>query len=152
MIELVVVVTIVSVLSLSFVLGVGGGSLFSPSHTDLPARQVEVLQRTVQSLRDRALLSRQGVGLIPMLDGWVVVQRDPALAGWRELTRHSGASALSWTIGGRPHQPQSFTSSDPELRFLSDGRSTSFRVRFGSSPHTIDCVTDGTRPLLCQSN
>ncbi|MFN7002565.1 MAG: prepilin-type N-terminal cleavage/methylation domain-containing protein [Roseinatronobacter sp.] len=146
LIELMVVVTIMSVLTLGVLWGTGAGQSLSPSaRASDPARQAQLFKQALGQAVDIAAFTRQPVGLFPKAQGWEVLRRQ-ADGTWVSVGTpgHVEGLRLDWQIGARVHLAQAeHDGSAPAIRVLGDGRSTDFSLRFvpmqGSArPHVCD--------------
>lgn len=158
LVELLVVVSILSVLALGGTLAAGGGfARFS----DSPRRMADRFAQAMNDARDRAVLGRRVVGVHPRPDGWLIVE--PAGEGrWQPAARAvsglatGAASGLRWQIAGQPVLPgaRADLSAPPLIRLLPDGRSTVFSAAFGSAfgpgRAAVVCRSDGWSAVVCQ--
>ncbi len=157
LIELMVVVTIMSVLTLGVLWGTGATQSLSPSARGAdPSRQAMAFENSVAEAIDLAAFTRQPVGLRPRPQGWQVLRRNPE-GVW--LPAGSGVTELRdmqllWQIGGRSHQPAPAPGPEdaPAIRLLPDGRSTAFSLRLvpqQGGPRPWLCIGDGQSRPAC---
>ena len=155
LIELVIVVTVVALLSVSVTIGVGN-SVAGGGRGAL--RDAQSLRDAVAQARDIAILSGQTTGVHVVPAGWEIWHR--TANGWQPLGPRGSTGSAEWTRtlanGDQPVLPGE---SAPVLLLLSDGRATPFSVRFGTRgnttsgrPDTVQvCTTDGWRALECRA-
>ena len=150
LIELVVVITIMSLLATPAVLRFGGGGLFGG--TPPVQRAGAQLQTELARMRDRALFGRIMLGLDPRADGWSWRERDGEGA-WQAAGGGTGARieglALDWQLDGRPIQPRSDPEAPPALVILPDGRATPFVLRVTAGQTALVCRFDGWGEMAC---
>ena len=151
LIELVVVTTIISVLSLGLVIGAGARDVMDGNRADGPERRARALEEAVSATRDQALLMRRLHALKPRVDGWEILRRERGQ--WHEAASASGDGQIRWNIEGLPFLPLAeLSASDiaPPVLFLEDGRVTTFAATFGASGGVIHCATDGWEAFRCR--
>lgn len=156
LIELVVVVTIVSILSMTMIIGAGSESLFGGTRSGETARTAQALQDAVTTARSRAFHARQPHGLLPLPQGWVILARDAGTGDWQEAGPVTDAAIAGWTIDGSTHIPAPDLSTItpqtrlvPRVIFATDGRSTPFSASLSDADTQIGCETDGWEALQC---
>lgn len=152
LIELVIVVTIVSVLALTVTLGFATQGRLTGTREATPARAAAALEAAVTRARDLAILARAPAGLRPDDDGWEILRREED--GWRRIGGGALPDASEWHVDGRriggpltTHE----TGDAPPVRFLPDGRSTPFELRLGPRGAAHRCATSGPEPLECRA-
>lgn len=153
LIELVAVMTIVSILALAVIVGTGAGSLMGRERSSAAGSVARDLQTAVNAARDGAFHARLPHGLRPRPDGWQVLVRDRERGGWRPLGE-GHASALNWVIDGIAHFPTPLaadTPARPPVVFAADGRATPFAVEILAGQERLRCATDGWEGLQCTS-
>lgn len=156
LVELVVVVTIVSILSLAMIVGAGSDGLFGRDRAGDAGRAAQSLHDAVAAARSRAFHARQPHGLAPRADGWMILSRDSDTGDWRPAGTPTRAIVVGWVVEGAVHVPVAAPSDltqdatpQPRVIFASDGRSTPFAVRFVDGQAQIACETDGWEALQC---
>ncbi len=151
LIELVIVVTIVSVLALTVTLGFTTEGRLTGTRDATPARAAEALETAVSRARDLAILARTPSALRPTEEGWEVLRREAE--GWRRIARGTLPEAREWRIGGRRHGGPLPAADDdtPPVRFLPDGRSTAFELRLGPRGDAHRCTVAGPETLECRA-
>ncbi|GAB4267536.1 MAG: hypothetical protein Kow0013_17580 [Pararhodobacter sp.] len=145
LVELLVVVTIVSILAVG--VWVRGSGLLGRSAASAAQRFVMDVER----LRDGALLGRVQTGLYPLAGGWQRARRDPE-GRWHPEGRvvEAGGAALSWWVAGAPFLPpltRPVPGQLPAITFATDGGGRAFAVQFG--PGGPRCATDGWGTPTC---
>jgi len=156
LIELMIVVSVMSVLTFGIVLGFGGVQSLSPAErASDPARQAMAFEEVLQQASDLALFTRQPVGLHPLQNGWQVMHREAAGVWVAEprLAAQLGRLRLDWQIGARPYRaPERANSARPPIAILGDGRSTPFTLRIsplqGSGAAQV-CRSTAAQRLRC---
>jgi len=151
LVELLVVVTIISILALGA--GLSAGGMFGRTANTVQA-QGQALSGAVSAARDAALLGRAARGLWPRPDGWQVVRRDGDGAWVPEgrATSLRGVSA-SWTIAGRPFLPALVAPAadvTPPILFGADGGGSRFAVVLSGGTGRVTCDTDGWGAPACE--
>ena len=149
LLELLVVVTILSILSLSAVLATGGGMLSNSSAAQSVVTTAQALQFTVAVARDRAIISRQATGILPRENGWAIASAVSEESGWREVSERQGAANVIWRVNGALYSPRDEVHTIPVIRFLADGRSTAFSAQISLREIELECATNGNGPLEC---
>lgn len=154
LIELIVVVSIVSVLALS--LGLSTGPVIDRNRPGSASHIASTLVRDVEAARSRAFHHRQLAGLVPQAQGWALVSRAPDSEDWSSPQREETISGrLQWRVGGASYLPPVTPPDDgaaPVIRFLADGRATPFQVTVTGRGGALQvCETDGLEPLSCQA-
>ncbi len=147
-----VVVTIVSVLSVGVLLGVGGGSRLMPgTQAGDVQRHGDALGLLLERGRDTALFRRQPAGLQPLRSGWVLVGYDARTEGWTHLQPvHQTGAAAEWTVAGRAYPaPATQPGTAPPIRIRADGGVTPFSLRLGAAGSRLTCRVDGASALRC---
>ncbi|MCC5986833.1 MAG: GspH/FimT family pseudopilin [Pararhodobacter sp.] len=158
LIELIVVVSIISVLALG--LGLSTTPVVERNRPGSATHEAAALAGAVEAARERAFHQRRPAGLVPQTRGWAIVARAPEGEGWVPPgwggPRHEGqfAGAVEWQINGAPHFPGTIApdpDAAPPILFLPDGRATAFRVTLtGQRGAAQICATDGLEPLTCR--
>ncbi len=153
LIELVIVVTIVSVLALTVTLGFATEGRLTGTREASPARTAEALEAGVARARDLAILARAPAGLRPDGDGWEILRREAD--GWRRIGGGALPERSEWRIDGQLIRGALTTpetdDDEPPVRFLPDGRSTAFELRLGPRGAAHRCATSGPEPLECHA-
>jgi len=151
LVELLVVVTILSVLALGATLGAGG--VFSRG-SDSPRSLADSFALAMNSARDRAVLGRRVIGLYPRPDGWLIAQPLGDDATWQPIS--ATVSGLvpgpRWQIAGQPILPGRTPdlAVPPPIRVWPDGRSTAVTAWFGARRDQVVCATDGWSEVVCE--
>ncbi|WP_209427901.1 prepilin-type N-terminal cleavage/methylation domain-containing protein [Pararhodobacter sp. SW119] len=151
LIELLVVTTIISVLSLGLVLGAGVGGVMERSRVDGVRRSARALEGAVSLARDQALLGRRLHALAPNPDGWEILQLENG--EWQGVRAATSRRELVWRVDGklvRRLQDPAQENWAPLILFLEDGRVTPFEVVFQAPEGVIQCETDGWEAFQCQ--
>lgn len=151
LIELVAVMTVLSILALALVVGTGAGSLMGRDRDSAAGSAARSLESAVSTARARAFHTRVPHGLLPQPEGWQMLVRDRDAGGWRGAGA-GRATGLTWIIDGTAHfptPPLADTSPRPLVVFASDGRATPFTVDFHAAPDGFRCTTDGWEVLQC---
>lgn len=151
LIELVAVMTVISILALALVAGTGAGSLMGRDSSHAAGSVARTLESAVTTARATAFHTRAPHGLLPRPDGWDMLARDRDNGGWR-LVGEGRAAGLGWVINGTAHfpvPPQPDAPPRPLVIFASDGRATGFAVDFPGAPDRFRCATDGWEVLRC---
>ncbi|MCB1396379.1 MAG: prepilin-type N-terminal cleavage/methylation domain-containing protein [Rhodobacter sp.] len=151
LVELLVVVTIISILALGA--GLSAGGLFGRTANTVQA-QGQALAGAVTGARDAALLGRSMRGLWPRQDGWQIVRRDGE-GGWTPEGRAASLRGISvsWTIAGRPFLPALVAPAadvTPPILFGADGGGIRFSVALNGGTGRVTCDTDGWGALACE--
>lgn len=159
LIELIVVVSIISVLALA--LGLSTTPVVERNRPGSATREAVQLAGAVEAARERAFHQRRPAGLVPQMRGWAIVARVPDGEGWSPPDwggpRHEGqfAGTVEWEIDGARHFPGTIApdpDAAPPILFLPDGRATAFRVAVtGQRGAAQICATDGLEPLTCRA-
>ena len=150
LIELIVVMTILAALALGLVLSSGAGGMIARSHDDDPHKLAQELTAAVADARDAALIGYQPHGLSPRVDGWLVLRRQDA--AWREVQYLRSDASLTWRVADALLPPPVFPLHEvpePEILFLTDGRTTPFSAEISLSGKNILCATNGWDALEC---
>ncbi|MEQ9261379.1 MAG: prepilin-type N-terminal cleavage/methylation domain-containing protein, partial [Roseovarius sp.] len=120
LIELVVVVTIVSVMSLGVVLGFGGGASLLPGvRASDPVAQARRFEQAMTEARDMALFGRDLMGVQPLATGWEVLRYDADAELWQPVARAGPLEMpLAWSIAGLPYPapPERVPGAVPPIR------------------------------------
>lgn len=151
LIELVVVMTIVSVLALTLIVGSGADSLFGRERNSEAASAARNFEQAINRARQTAFHTRLPFGVMPKPDGWLLLQRDREAGGWRAFAEGS-APGMAWIIDGTTHFPAPLPPDTPPLPrvvLASDGRSTPFSAEFHSGQDRFRCQSDGWEALQC---
>jgi len=151
LIELVAVMTVLSILALALVVGTGAGSLMGRDRGSAAGGAARALERAVTTARATAFHTRVPHGLLPRPDGWQMLVRDHDNGVWR-AAGEGHAAGLDWVINGTAHfptPPLTDTAPRPLIVFASDGRATPFTVDFHAAPDGFRCTTDGWEGLQC---
>lgn len=151
LIELVAVMTVLSILALALVVGTGAGSLIGRDRDNAAGAAARNLESAVNTARATAFHTRVPHGLLPRPDGWQMLVRDRDTGGWR-AEGTGRAAGLSWVIDGTAHFPAPSlpdTPLRPLVVFASDGRATPFTADFHTAPDRFRCTTDGWEVLRC---
>ncbi|MEL7012341.1 MAG: GspH/FimT family pseudopilin [Pseudomonadota bacterium] len=154
LVELVVVVTIVSVMSLGVIMGFGGGAQLLPSvRAGDPDGQAQRFEAALTTASQSALFGRKTVGLQPLSTGWEVLHYDVASDAW-QVAEGSGviAAPVAWTIGGLPYPApdERNVGSEPPIRILGDGRMTRFALQIGTQTEAQLCSATRIAELACR--
>ena len=159
LIELIVVVSIISVLALA--LGLSTTPVVERNRPGSATHSAAALAGAVAAARERAFHQRRPAGLLPQPQGWAIIARAADGEGWvppdGDGPRHEGqfAGAVEWQIDGARHFPGTIApdpDTAPPILFLPDGRATAFRVTLtGRRGATQICATDGLEPLTCRA-
>jgi len=152
LIELVAVMTIMSVLALALIVGSGSDTLFGRDRASDAARAARTFEQAVGIARSQAFHARLPHGLLPRQDGWQLLRRDRDTGGWRAADPPVPVQGLAWVIEGTVHFPAPALPDSPPLPrviFASDGRSTAFSVDFHAGQDRFRCETDGWEALQC---
>ncbi len=152
LIELVIVITIVSVLALTVTLGFATQGRLTGTREASPARAAAALEAGVTRARDLAILARAPAGLRPDGDGWEILRHEED--GWRRIGGGALPDRSEWRIDGqliRGALTTPETDEEPPVRFLPDGRSTPFELRLGPRGAAHRCATSGPEPLECRA-
>ncbi|MCC5963602.1 MAG: GspH/FimT family pseudopilin [Rhodobacteraceae bacterium] len=142
LIELMVVITIVSVVTVGAALSFGSGAALTPQARSADAeRAARAFESAMRVAQDRALFGARVTGLRPQADGWQIVMRD-ADGTWqtRQGTRWS-ALGFDWQVNGASIAPGSAEA--PVIRVLPDGRVTPFRLRMQGRAGGWQCAPEG---------
>lgn len=144
LIELVIVVTVLSILTISVGLSMSFGRVERQANDD--AKQ---FQTYFGRLQTNAINRQKPQGLMISSTGWRVVEFDSVKQTWdlngRDI-RWRGTADLRKTgvrgfiTGGRI----------PDVILLPDGRSTTFDMRFIYEDTTSHCTNDGWTGVLCE--
>lgn len=151
LIELVAVMTVLSILALALVVGTGAGSLMGRDRGSAAGSAARALENAVRTARATAFHTRVPQGLLPRPDGWQLLARDHDNGGWRPVDERR-AAGLAWVIDGTAHfpvPPLAETPPRPLVVFASDGRATPFTVDFHTAADRFHCATDGWEDLAC---
>lgn len=151
LIELVAVMTVLSILALAMVVGTGAGSLLGRDRNNAAASTARAFETAVNTARSHAFHTRRPYALVPRADGWQLLQRDRATDTWQSAGE-GAAPALVWVIDGTAHfpvPPPPDTPPRPPVILASDGRSTAFSVEFHVGSDRFRCQTDGWEVLAC---
>lgn len=151
LIELVAVMTVLSILALAMVVGTGAGSLMGRDRDSAAGTAARNFESAVRTARASAFHSRTPHGLLPRPDGWQMLVRDHDAGGWRPASE-GHARGIGWVINGTAHfptPPLTDTAPRPLVVFASDGRATPFTVDFHATPDRYRCETDGWEGLQC---
>lgn len=151
LIELVAVMTVLSILALALVVGTGAGSLMGSDRGSTAGSAARTLENAVRTARATAFHTRVPHGLLPRPDGWQMLARDRDAGGWRPVDEGQ-AAGLGWVINGTAHfpvPPLAETPPRPLVVFASDGRATPFSVDFHTASDRFRCTTDGWEGLKC---
>ncbi|WP_417625843.1 pilus assembly FimT family protein [Pararhodobacter aggregans] len=147
LIELLVVVAIIAILSLG--VGLSAGGLFAqPGAVSAAERLVQADQRA----RDRALLGRGTLGLVPRENGWTVTRRNGAAWQAEGPALTLGASRLAWEVAGRPYLPglNGPREGEPPVQIAPDGGSTPYAVTILTGSQRRICRAPAGGPLACE--
>lgn len=145
LIELVVVVAIMSVLSISVSFSAGRSGTGAQSDA---ARFAALHAR----LYERAIMGRHPLAVSLSETGWQMLQPDKDEAqSWVTVGRSGefrGEARFQFSDRkfGRRTRGELTT---PDLVFLPNGQSTPFEVAFITARMTVDCVSDGWTGLIC---
>lgn len=140
LIELVVVMAVIAILSLSVSLSLSRGV----SVGGMPRDAVR-MQGQFAALRDASIHGRRPAALSVVPAGWQVMRmQDGVWQGTGPRVRWSGAAVFQRALSA-PVTP----SGVPEVVFLPDGRSTVFSIRFTDGGVVAVCNSDGWGPLEC---
>ncbi|MCC5969532.1 MAG: prepilin-type N-terminal cleavage/methylation domain-containing protein [Pararhodobacter sp.] len=151
LIELVAVTTIISVLSLTLIVGSRADSLFGRDRPDDPARIARSFAETIERARSQAFHSRLPYAILPQPEGWLLLQRDRDAGAWRSIGDGT-APGTAWVISGTVHFPTPLapdTPLRPRILLASDGRITPFVAEFHTGQGRYRCQTDGWEALQC---
>ncbi len=131
LIELMVVITVLSLLTLSVTLTVsrprGGG----------PSQDWARFQAVHDALRTEAVLTRRILGLSVNSDGYQRLER--VEGAWR-----TGGEMIAWREGVAVERPFG-----GQVAFLPAGQGSAVRVRFEGGPRVTVCESDGWAALRC---
>lgn len=140
LIELVVVMAVIAILSLSVSLSLSRGK----SVGGMPRDAVR-MQGQFAALRDSAIHGRRPAALSVIPAGWQVMRmQDGVWQGAGPRVRWSGAAVFQRDLSAPLPD-----GSAPEVVFLPDGRSTAFSIRFTDRGVVAVCTSDGWAPLEC---
>ena len=140
LIELVVVMAVIAILSLSVSLSLSRGK----SVGGMPRDAVRMLGQFA-ALRDGAIHGRRPAALSVTPAGWQVMRRhNDVWQGTGPRVRWSGAAVFQRDLSAPLPD-----GSVPEVVFLPDGRSTAFSIRFTDGGVVAVCDSDGWSPLRC---
>ncbi len=142
LIELMVVITIVSVVTVGAALSFGSGTALTPQARSAdPERAARAFERALREAQDRALFGARVTGLRPQADGWQVVMRDADGVWQARQQAHWSALGFDWQVDGATIAPGSAEA--PVIRVLPDGRVTPFRLRMQGRAGGWQCAPDG---------
>ncbi|PTX00722.1 GspH/FimT family pseudopilin [Pararhodobacter aggregans] len=147
LIELLVVVAIIAILSLG--VGLSAGGIFArPGAVSAAERLVQADQRA----RDRALLGRGTLGLVPGDGGWAVARRTGTAWQAEGPALTLGASRLTWEVAGRPYLPglNGPREEVPPVQIAPDGGSTPYAVTILTGSQRRICRAPAGGPLACE--
>lgn len=134
LIELMVVISVLAVLTVSVSLGVN-------RPRTVQAQDWARFQAVHEGLRSQAVLGREVLGLAVNGEGWRRLRREGG--GWAE----DGAGA-AWRGAVTVQEP--FDPRTP-LVFLPGGRGTKLRLRFEDGGRAVICESDGWTPVTCRA-
>jgi type II secretion system protein H len=144
LIELVIVVTVLSILTISVGLSMSFGRVERQAADD--AKQ---FQTYFERLKSNAINRQKVQGLVVSAIGWRIVEFDSQKQMWNmeghDIRWRGGADFRKKTSGiftgvGRV----------PDVIILPDGRSTAFDIRFINNETTSYCTNDGWTGVLCE--
>ncbi|KPQ07438.1 MAG: Type II transport protein GspH [Rhodobacteraceae bacterium HLUCCA12] len=151
MIELVVVTTIISVLALTLIVGSGADTLFGRGGGTAADRAARGFEQAVETARERAFLTQLPHGILPLPEGWLLLERDREADGWR-IAERAETTATGWTIDNRAHFPAPLSTDaapEPRVVLAADGRITPFSADFHAGQHRVRCQSDGWEAVQC---
>lgn len=154
LIELVVVVSIVSVMSLGVIMGFGGGAQLLPGvRAGDAGGQAQRFEAALSNAAQSALFGRKTMGLQPLSTGWEVLRYDAVSDAWQRVDRSDALQMpVAWSIAGLPYPaPATRTlGTEPPIRILGDGRMTQFELRLGTQEEARLCRATRLAQLSCQ--
>ena len=141
LIELMIVVTVLSILTVSVGLSMSFGRVERRVSDD-----AQRLQRYVTKLQENAIYSRRPRGLMLSARGWRVAQFNPQTRVWdTEGYGQDWQGAASVRLGYRSFGVARL----PDVVFLPDGRSTPFEITLSYGGSFSTCKNDGWTGLIC---
>lgn len=143
LIELVIVVTVLSILTVSVGLSMSFGRPERRASDD-----AHRLQDSFTRLQQGAIYSRVRRGLMISNRGWKVAQFDPASGIWNTegyVQRWLGAASFRVLERAFPLGP----GGAPDVVFLPDGHSTAFEITLSYGESFTLCKNDGWTGLIC---
>ncbi|PIE15619.1 MAG: type II secretion system protein GspH [Rhodobacterales bacterium] len=141
LIELMVVVAIMAVLSISVTFSLGRTG-------ERSAGDAAKFSQLFDSLQETAILARRPVGLLISEQGWQQLQPDQDGILWQP-TGHSARFQSEARLKTTPPPPRR-AEPLPNVVLLANGQSTAFELAFVSEQNTIICRTNGWEGLQCR--
>lgn len=153
LLEMVIVVTVLAVLSVSVGLSVG-------RIADRGAGDAARFAAQFERMRHLAIIGRSIRAMALSPEGWQMLARDEgaatdSLAGWQaqgRMNRFSGEVRIATAAAAaaaRPAAPAGRTR--PDILFLPDGQATPLAIAFISAGAITRCATDGWATLACNT-
>ena len=148
LIEVLVVVAVLSVLSVSVTLSIGrGGGSQEPS-------AVQRFQDMIASKQQSSILERRSHAIAISQSGVQSLSRDVESGAWR-LGGTPGRADMVWVMQRGfdssvliPYAPEA--ESPARLLFLPDGRHTPFRLTILNETRNVECSSDGWGSVACR--
>lgn len=144
LIELIIVVTVLSILTISVGLSMSFGRVTRQASDD-----AKHFQTYFQRLQSNAINRQKPEGLMISAIGWRVAEFDSVKQVWDmdgpEIRWRGGVDFRKTSVRGYIGAFQV-----PDIIFLPDGRSTAFELRFINNETSSFCTNDGWTGVLCE--